>query len=680
MCRLLKWEWHKLFVKGHGFWVIIVFVVIMIAGHFVSASSSESPKTQILLSQYYEQYGGKLTDENKTAILEKKELIDNALIRWEQLFQDYEKQLLTQKQLEEELNQLTPLLNEKYAFYRFYAHYDYCSKDPTSRYLIDVTGWSSLLALESPNFLLLIFSAFLTAIVFKTDTAKDIMQIVKPTRHGCSRLLYAKWIVAISIAIILWIISQTLEVLLLNNNYPLRYGDAPLQSVSAYANCSYNLTLLQGFLLGSLIRLFGLVYCCLVTVSLVELFENVVLGLFLAISIVIIPYFAVYPDNLYLGWPIPTGFTQGFHYLLNDETSEHIISLRDSIQAAALSAGIMLLLCTVSRLHYGGLRSRKRFSVVVLLFVVFLSGCGQNASSVTMNYSTDYSLDIVETDDYYIYRDNGMTVYEKNTMNEYPLLLDPLEPDELMPTLTNVKSIGNVVYFMYNNQEYTQTIQSIDLDTGERKLLYVDNTGGRTLEIFDVVLWSSPPMTYALMANQLTDFFILQGKLFLIRGESISMVEYGMERPIYEGFFKNVVCNGNDIYFTDEKGLLCNVNISDRSIVCYKNIRPTNLVAVDTKLFYLSSKDDNAVVSFDPITNEESILIEGNWSDFSVADGCILLKDDDQNLYISSLDVLQPQKLGDDLPHYDDVVLLKNRKIILVSYDGSGNIEYKPID
>lgn len=103
------------------------------------------------------------------------------------------------------------------------------------------------------------------------------------------------------------------------------------------------------------------------------------------------------------------------------------------------------------------------------------------------------------------------------------------------------------------------------------------------------------------------------------------------------------------------------------------------MVAVDSKLFYLSAKEDNAVISLDPITKEESIVVSGNWASFSVIDGYILLKDVDKNLYISSLDVLQPQKLRDDLPHYDNVVLLKSRRIILVSYDGSGDIKYTPI-
>lgn len=678
MCGLLKWEWRKLFVKNHGFLLIIVFTAIMIAGHLIPASPSESPKTRILLSQYYEQYGGKLTAESESAILEKKALIDSALTQWEQLFRDYEKQLLTQKQLEDKLNQLTPLLNEKYAFHKFYAHYDYCSKDPTNRYLVDTTGWSSLLTLESPDFLLLIFSAFLTALVFKIDITKNLKLIVKPTYHGRSKLLYVKWFVAVSIAILLWIISLTLEILLLNDKFLLSYGNAPLQSVSTYANYPYNLTLLQGFLLGSSIQLFGLVYCCLMTICLVELLDNMILGLFLSISIMTIPYFAVYPNILYLKWPIPTGFIQGFYYLLYTKISGQVVSLADFLYAAVLSVGIMLLLCSLSRLHYVGLRSRKRLGIAVLLLGVLLSGCGQTTNPVTMNYSADYSVDIIEADDYYIYRDNGMMVCEKSTMKKYPLLLDPLEPEELIPTLTKVKTVGNVVYFMYSNQEYTKTIQSIDLDTGEQKLLYVDDNNQK-FEIFDVVLWDSPPMTYAQMANQLTDFFILQGDLFLIRGESISLVKHGNESPIYEGFFKNVTCNGQALFFTDEEGLLCTINISSKSIMRYTGIRPTNVVAVDSKLFYLSAKEDNAVISLDPITKEELIVVSGSWSSFSVVDGYILLKDVDKNLYISSLDVLQPQKLGDDLPHYDNVVLLKSRKIILVSYDGSGDIKYTPI-
>lgn len=681
MLRVIKWEYRKLFVKNGGMLWILFFILTLIAGNSLQATSTESPYVQKLLSQYYEEYGGKLTEETVAAIEQKRNAIDEAVLLQNRAYSEFENQIISQAQLEQTLNEVMPLLREQRAFNKFYARYSYCTKDPERRFLIDPQGWSSLLQLDSPDFALLFFVILLAALIYKTDCPKSITQMLKPTCYGCVFLLYAKWVVAIGVALILGIMTQVIDILFRISSISWQNGAVPLQSLSAYSASPYNITIWQGYLYASLIRIFGLMYCSFLTICLVEICRNTVLGSFCTLAVVLLPYFAANQDSIYLKWPVPAGFVQALYYFVGGN-SDSPKTLNAMLKAACLSVGIIIFLCVIAKQRYCDFKRKSRTRLVLgaFLVVVCLPGCSQINMIGSMNYSSSYSPDVIEADDYYVYRDEEMIVVEKLTAKQYSLLNDPLESESFKQTFSNAKTVGNVIYFMCINENQNKTIQSINLDTGERNTLFTDNLFREDIKLFDVTIWQRPVITNDQIVNRLVDFFVLKNQLILIRGETISALQNGKEKLLYEGYFRNVSSNGETIFFTNEEAILCSISISPYAIKQFSNIYPSKMIAIDSRIFYLNPSDENALYSFDINTEEQTLVQKGNWRSLSTDGARFVLRDLNNKWYI--LDLKESSLTEIIIPYScSDIVLLKGvEKIIIVSYDDSQEITYKAYD
>lgn len=135
---------------------------------------------------------------------------------------------------------------------------------------------------------------------------------------------------------------------------PVERGRAPLQSLPAYAASPYSLTLAQGFLLGSLLRLFGLLFAGLLAACAMELLGNSFRGGLAAFALTVIPYFAGYTDSLYLQWPCPAGFVQAFPYFAGFSVGgqQRPAGLHLLLTVLALSLLVLALLGLAARFRY----------------------------------------------------------------------------------------------------------------------------------------------------------------------------------------------------------------------------------------------------------------------------------------------------------------------------------------
>lgn len=679
MCQILKFESFKLLIKNKGIFLVALYIALKMICMFDSTTSTHSPIMQQALNRYYQAYGGKLTEASIHEIQNKYDLINEAVNLQSKAFSDYDAQLITRAQLNQILDEVRPLIIEKRAFDKFYAYYAYCLENPEQRYLINTQAWVDVLSLKSPDFVLIVITLFLSGLALKNDLTKDIIQITKTTRYGYSSLLNAKLIVASGLAVLLGMITQLVNLLPVIINGTVIEGNSPLQSISLFSASPYTLTIWESFMLGSLIRILGLIYCSIIAVCLGELFRNVVLGCFSTLAIAVLPYFAFGSGGTYLMLPTITGLVQAFVYLLGRDNTEVPLTLDAMVRIVVYSVVIALLLCGIAKRHYCSAKRVKKVSAIIaiILLVTTVSGCTNTTEAVTMDYASNYSQAIIEAKDYFVYYTDKWMVTEKTTGRQYEFLNDPLEPEEYKQSLSYAKAAGNIIYFLYTNPESRRSIQSINLDTGERKTHFTDDLFGKVIKIFDVVIWEGPVETYESSLNKVVDFFILNNQIILIRGESITVVESGHEKLLYDGYFSNIASNGDRIFFTDEHGILCELDMQQPQVRRYSNIFPKQLKAIGNRLLYLDVTQGYALCEFDIEHVKTQILEIGTWESFQIVQNTILLIDSKRQLFYRQRGVTDLLRV-DLTERPQEVFLLDNGNTFVgIYYDSVDRFSYR---
>ena len=668
MAQLIRCQIKKLFIKNGGLFVVLLYVVLRIFIGMLPTSSFESPAIRLAMSEYYQEYGGKLTEEKAVEIEDHYQQILNAESMWNSAVQDYNNQTITAEELQKIRRNVLDLKNEKRAFDKFFAYYQYCTEQPENRFLVDTQGWTTVMEMSNPDYLMILFSVFLIAMIDKADAGKNIALLLKTTQRGRGVHLLSKWVLAFISSVIILIASLSVDLILAANKYSLINYNVPLQSMSYFANSTYEISILQGFVLASVIQLLGLTCCNIMTVCLTEVCSNVVLGSFASLAISLLPYFVFNEDAKYLQLPFPTGLIQGSAYLHGVETGR----MQTLNTALVIFLTMLLGLCVIGMyisLWKGKLKS-KLITILLFPLVISLCGCSSNAP-ISMVYSEHDSLFLIETDDYYVYKQNEMMVKEKASGNEHPLLDDPLETDERKLSIHYIKEFQNTIYFMYLNDQNLQTIQSINLDTGERNIIFEEVSYGEEVMIFDVPVWQRPGMTYDQTCNLLKNFIFVNDELILLRGESITVVRNGREDILYEGRYWSTSSNGTKLYFINSERILCQLDLTTGTVIKYTNIMPTIPKAYGDKVLFLDPQNENALMCFYTTTSECEMLFPGKWSDFQYTDNYIVLKDSMGALWGGTTDSSYLRLIYNDADFYDYILNEETHSVSILLKDGT---------
>lgn len=452
------WELRKLFIKNRAILFIAVFAALHAGMIMIARLSPKMWNDSVFeryssgrqLFSYYEQYGGRLTEEKEAAILLKKAQIDGADRRMNELISERGEGLITENEFVRALNEISPLLGERLPFSVFYENFDYCRGDPEHRYMMDTRGWREIFASNGPDLFITLLTVILAAMIYKADIGGDVIRIIKPTSRGYSALLFSKWGAALSLAFALAAASAAVDFTAAACAYPLGDGGAPLESISFFEGAKYELSLLGSFFLVSAIRFFGLLYCAVTVVTLSELTRNAVLSGFIGGVFAVLPFVMGQQDGAYLRWPTPAGFITAVPYV----TCAGDVDLSTLAVAAALSALVMLALLALSYMHYRGVRlpraGRSAAALMLTLALVpVLPGCGgAPAPAKDVTFGCPYADILAEADDYYVHYDDGVyTVYEKETGDSFPLLNDPFADINDDLRVRTLCAYGNTVYF-----------------------------------------------------------------------------------------------------------------------------------------------------------------------------------------------------------------------------------------
>lgn len=318
MVNVFLYEFKKLILKTPvGFLLLCFFLLhlIHLSSDYDVIKYQELPSTQTQLENLYNCYGGEITPKTSLEVTKIREEIDFATRQQQQAFSQYDNRQISLYELEEILSQTTNKTKGRSAFALFFNHYTYCSEKPVSRFLVNPQGWEFLLNTNNTGFYLIILCVVFVAMITNLDLPTHKKNMLRCTYRGDISILVAKWLVASTIAVFITIVTQFFAFLKAYIYLPLGNFSAPLQSIPEFASCPFRLSLINAFVVGSMLKAFGLLYVCSLCVSFAYMIQNTILGTTLSMGFIFIPYFLMQTDQKYLLFPSPIGFVEGYKYL-----------------------------------------------------------------------------------------------------------------------------------------------------------------------------------------------------------------------------------------------------------------------------------------------------------------------------------------------------------------------------
>ena len=362
MKQIIKWEIYKILIARLGIVFIFLYCILQVIFGIYNNSKLEnklSPITQNYIDSYYREYGGKLNENNCKNIEYKKTIIDNAVVKQQEALIKYENASITESDFNSIIENTFSSVKERNAFEIFYKNYNYCKDNIDKRFLINTSSWEVLLNVNSPDFAISFLLIALIAFSYIDDVNKKTLETIKNTKSGFSEIFWCKLIAFILLAIFIGLLEQLGKIIISINTAPIHNYSAPIQSLYFFSNSNYNISLLEAFIWGSVIKIWGLIYLSIITNTIILLIKNVMISTFSAAVILILPYFLLNKDNLYLSIPLPIGFLQQNIFFVNNNKPNKWIYASNGLLFLLITTFVISAILTIISYYYYKNRSYR---------------------------------------------------------------------------------------------------------------------------------------------------------------------------------------------------------------------------------------------------------------------------------------------------------------------------------
>ncbi|MDR2714054.1 MAG: hypothetical protein LBB42_00765 [Coriobacteriales bacterium] len=365
-------ELKKVFIKQKLLLLLFLFFTVKVALSFSGAYQQvlfhEKGLQEDYLS-YMVLLEGPLTPEKEDALLSDKSRSDESDARLNEAVARLGKGQIAPGEFYDVVTSETPYQNKKPVIEHLYSQYQYVSADPDRRYFVNSIGWSSLIADELPDFLLILAVLVFCTVIFRYEYKNQMSALNHTSANGTVKLAAVKIAIIGSLCLIVTIglyAINLLSVCLLNGLDGFSY---PIQSIPFYSSSSKAISL--GQLLANLLglRLLGVVFLMTLILLLYLCVRSSAVTLTAGLVVTIVPMFIFGMNGLIFRIPLPvgyligTGFYRGndsfllddgnverLHYLFREVPDIWFVAL---VATAALFTIIMLFVCVI---HYGRTR------------------------------------------------------------------------------------------------------------------------------------------------------------------------------------------------------------------------------------------------------------------------------------------------------------------------------------
>lgn len=482
---MFKEELKKLYIKHFGLILTIVIIaaeIIILIFSYQKRDFTTSATEQIFFG-YMEEFSGKLTENKKSAILAEQERIVDAL----NVQSNIEKKLLngeydSESEFLSEYERVREITDRKEALDFVMEQYYYAEKSPDSRYL--TVGDYSALGQDFPDIPLLAAVIFLTALLFLNEETSNVITYIRIGENGRNKTLFGKIAALLVFVLSCQAARMAAELITLTSQGSFAELSYPIQSIEFFQNCSYNISILQGFLIISLLRTVGYFLVAALVILLSVTLRKVLFTVFIPSAFCILQQFAFTPATP--AYYLPTGFLRAVGYLRGDVISKNSlgdeIKLFSEIPLAHLFVLIILTILFIcatgviaNKYYLGGTRKKLRLmSVVSVISVcVLMSGCSNRFESENViKYNLSENAFFVEDkDSFYTNDTNSITRHFKNSDDELSVIHELVKNNDRITSLYNTDdnllylqsfSVNSISTSNYTNMPY-YTIKENDI-------------------------------------------------------------------------------------------------------------------------------------------------------------------------------------------------------------------------
>lgn len=258
-----------------------------------------------------EKYSGQLTPEKEAEILsEQLCIIDTKNAR-----SSIEINLLRGKYSSEseyisEYEKAVSIVERKEAFDFLFEQYSYALDAPEKRFL--TIGNYSGLAEDAPDVFLLFSVIFLTAALFLGEEQSNVITLIRISSGGRQKTLWGKLTAIFTFTFVCHLFRTFTELFAMNFSGNFAELSYPVQSIEFYANCPYDISILQAFIAISAMRLLGYFFIETLVILLATTVRKSLPTIFIPCAACVLQQFAFDPATP--AYYIPTGFLRAVGY------------------------------------------------------------------------------------------------------------------------------------------------------------------------------------------------------------------------------------------------------------------------------------------------------------------------------------------------------------------------------
>ena len=285
-------EFRKLMAKSFGLLLVMLMLILKIA--YLGFEDSKT-NTYILDNKadylsIVDRYTGKVTQDVSEKIEAENVLVLRADSELRRLRLDYSDGLITTEIFERDLPVLEKLSNNKELFLYFYSQYLTASSEPDTRFILFSEGWDRFFSTSRLDWFSSLVVIVFAALIFGKEYEADMRRLQISTSKGDADLVLSKFVVLLSVIIVISLLSFLSELIFFNVRYGLPNWNFPYQSIATFQNSSLPLSLFQATLLTFFLRLFGFCILGIITISISISSQSVISALIGGLTLIALPF------------------------------------------------------------------------------------------------------------------------------------------------------------------------------------------------------------------------------------------------------------------------------------------------------------------------------------------------------------------------------------------------------
>lgn len=631
---MIREEMKKLYIKQFGLILTIILIIgeIIFVNFLYPKRQFSSETTELHFYEYMERFSGKLTSEKEAEILAEQERIVDARNRAKAIENRlYAGEYESEDDFIAEYEENCLITERKEAFDLIFDQYSYALENPDDRYLT-VGDYSGMTA-DIPDVLLLALVIFLTGILFLNEESSGVITFVRISSNGKQKTLYGK-LAAISVFIVSAQIFKTiLELLVMISRGNIQELSYPIRTLEFFQTSPYNISILQGFLIISTLRLLGYLFIASLIILLSVTLKKALFTIFIPSAVCLLQQFAFEPATP--AYYLPTGFLRGVGYLRGSLTVTNYlgdtieifkeIPFAHFITIEVVTSAFIVASVIIAYNYYAGKSfklPRKSLAMIGLITLcVINSGCSQSHDK-SIKYNLWENNFFAQNDNNFYISCNDRIMQVSKTDSSELALLHNLFYGERADYDTQILCDDNNIYCLGSNDIYKISLS----DYGQEKVYSLNINGSPGFMDINIVEKPELNVNMGILQGFFTDgktyYYVYSGRI-LKNGKSI----------IDERFYNSMVsCDRNKIYYINSLLQLKCYNLETGEITRLPGEFVRSIYYDGTRLLF---SDKNGIFSLDTEDNSTCKLSNQNASRIT-SDGRKVIFLNGKKLYLLS--------------------------------------------